>query len=61
MDTSGCIGDTIIKTEFIKVIQFEAQFNSDKTYGEVPLTVNFTDISPTFGTEIPAIPMGFSK
>ena len=52
MDTSGCIGDTIIKTELIKVIQFDAQFNSDKTYGEVPLTVNFTDISPTYGTDI---------
>jgi PKD repeat protein len=52
VDTSGFIKDTTIKEDLILVKQFEAGYIADKTYGEIPLTVLFTNTSQAFGTEI---------
>ena len=52
IDTSGYLIDTTFKEELINLKQFEAGFIADKTYGELPLTVNYINISETYGTEI---------
>ncbi|MBN3036759.1 MAG: hypothetical protein JW861_14335 [Bacteroidales bacterium] len=52
IDTSGLVGDTVLKTDYFTACLFEAGFQSDPLCGEAPLQVQFTDTSQILFTEI---------
>lgn len=51
-DTSGQVSDTAIKYDYITVFDLIPGFYANQTYGEIPLSVHFTDTTASEYTEI---------